>query len=271
MAAGCSAGARRAAPRRRPGRRRGARPATPLAWPVVVALLTLGGVVAALVLLDTTTTTSVTLTSDLLALLGLAVLAAACLAGAAGPRPATLRPGRRSAAALLWLLLFYPNLSGLPMPADLATLYQGLLPTWNWDFQFAVNTDPAVVGGVVDAGTLVRRRGDGRLRHRRRAARRALGWRDRGVADPAPARAVGRRTPGPPGPAGLAARLAARTALAARPRRPAPRAARPRPRRRWRLRSSRTRGPASAGPARSLRDVGAEAGRQGCRRPRGGG
>jgi hypothetical protein len=58
-------------------------------------------------------------------------------------------------AALLWLLLFYPNLSGLPMPSDLATLYQGLLPTWNWDFQFAVNTDPATAGGVIDAGTLV--------------------------------------------------------------------------------------------------------------------
>ncbi len=133
---------------------RAARPATPLAWPVVVALLTLGGVLAALVLLDTTTTTSVTLTSDLLALLGLAVLAlpAWLVLRARDPRRFLLGV---VGAALLWLLLFYPNLSGLPMPSDLATLYQGLLPTWNWDFQFAVNTDPATAGGVIDAGTLV--------------------------------------------------------------------------------------------------------------------
>jgi hypothetical protein len=134
--------------------RRGARPAMPLAWPIAVALLTLGGVVAALLLLDTTTTTSLTLTSDLLALLGLAVLAlpAWLVLRARDPRRFVLGV---VGAALLWLLLFYPNLSGLPMPSDLATLYQGLLPTWNWDFQFAVNTDPAMVGGVVDAGTLM--------------------------------------------------------------------------------------------------------------------
>jgi hypothetical protein len=110
--------------------------------------------VAALVLLDTTTTTSVTLSSDLLALLGLAVLAlpAWLVLRARDPRRFVLGV---TGAALLWLLLFYPNLSGLPMPTDLATLYQGLLPTWNWDFQFAVNMDPATGGGLVDAVTLV--------------------------------------------------------------------------------------------------------------------
>ena len=144
---------RRASRDRRP--RSGAAPRpSPLAWSMVVALLTLGGVVAAVALLDTTTTTSVTLSSDLLALVGLAVLAvpAWLVLRARDPRRFVLGV---LAAALLWLLVFYPNLSGLPLPADLASLYQGLLPTWNWDFQFAVNTDPAAGGGFVDAGTLV--------------------------------------------------------------------------------------------------------------------
>jgi hypothetical protein len=120
----------------------------------VVALLTLGGVVAAVALLDTTITTSLTLSSDLLALVGLAVLAlpAWLVLRARDPRRFVLGV---LAAALLWLLVFYPNLSGLPLPSDLASLYQGLLPTWNWDFQFAVNTDPAAGGGFVDLGTIV--------------------------------------------------------------------------------------------------------------------
>ncbi len=124
------------------------------AWPVVIALLTLGGVVAALALLDTTTTTTLTLTSDVLAIIGLVALVplAALVMRARDPRRLVL--GLLGAAAL-WLVLFYPNLSGLPMPTDLAQLYQGLLPTWNWDFQFAVNNDPAVGGGTLGLDTLV--------------------------------------------------------------------------------------------------------------------
>jgi hypothetical protein len=41
-------------------------------------------------------------------------------------------------------VLFYPNLSGLPLPAGIYNWYQGLLPTWLYPFQFPVNTDPAV-------------------------------------------------------------------------------------------------------------------------------
>jgi hypothetical protein len=58
-------------------------------------------------------------------------------------------------AAVLWLLIWYPNLSGLPLPSDLAYLYQGLLPTWNWDFQFAVNSDPAFEGPMIALDTFV--------------------------------------------------------------------------------------------------------------------
>ena len=58
-------------------------------------------------------------------------------------------------AAGLWLLIWYPNLTGLPMPTGLANIYQGLLPTWNYAFQFATNMDPPVKGGIIDAGTIV--------------------------------------------------------------------------------------------------------------------
>jgi hypothetical protein len=132
----------------------GPSPATTMAWLVVVLLLTLAGVAASVAFLDTTTTTPLVLSSDVISLLLLVpfgVLAWLVLRA---------RDARRFvlgvvAAAFAWLLVFYPNLSGLPMPVDLVGLYQGLLPTWNWDFQFAVNTDPAVVGGLIDAGTLL--------------------------------------------------------------------------------------------------------------------
>ncbi len=58
-------------------------------------------------------------------------------------------------ASVLFLLIWYPNLSGLPLPNGLATAFQGLLPTWTYDFQFAVNQDPPVPGGFVDLASLV--------------------------------------------------------------------------------------------------------------------
>jgi hypothetical protein len=131
-----------------------ARQTTLLAWLVVVALLTLGGVVAALLFLDTSSTVALALTSDVLALLGLALLAlpAWLVMRARDPRRFVLAV---LGAAVLWLLIFYPNLSGLPLPMDFASIYQGLLPTWNWDFQFAVNTDPAAGGSTIDPGTII--------------------------------------------------------------------------------------------------------------------
>jgi hypothetical protein len=58
-------------------------------------------------------------------------------------------------AAALWLLIWYPNLTGLPLPSGLVNIYQGLLPTWNYAFQFATNMDPPLKGGMADTGTLV--------------------------------------------------------------------------------------------------------------------
>jgi hypothetical protein len=61
---------------------------------------------------------------------------------------ATARSPRRFAigflvSALLVFLVFYPNWSGLPLPDQVFNYYQGLLPTWIYAFQFAVNqTEP---------------------------------------------------------------------------------------------------------------------------------
>ncbi|MDQ3937106.1 MAG: hypothetical protein M3253_00320, partial [Chloroflexota bacterium] len=44
-------------------------------------------------------------------------------------------------AALIWFVLWYPNVGGLPLPSGLAQVHLGLLPTWNYSFQFAVNQD----------------------------------------------------------------------------------------------------------------------------------
>lgn len=121
---------------------------------VAVALATLVGVVASLLLLETGSTTGLTLTSDVLALMGLVVLAvpAAVVLRARDPRRFVVGV---LLAAGLWLLLWYPNISGLPLPAEVAHLYQGLLPTWNYDFQFSVNTDPASDSGILQPGMLL--------------------------------------------------------------------------------------------------------------------
>jgi hypothetical protein len=59
------------------------------------------------------------------------------------------------AAAGLFLLIWYPNLSGLPLPNGLATSFQGLLPTWTYDFQFAVNPELPAPGGVGGAALVI--------------------------------------------------------------------------------------------------------------------
>ncbi len=73
---------------------------------------------------------------------------------------ATARDARRFtaglvAAAAIWFIVFYPNISALPLPAAWVNTYQGLLPTWLYAFQFPVNTDPAVQGvKLIDLGSI---------------------------------------------------------------------------------------------------------------------
>ena len=64
---------------------------------------------------------------------------------------ATARDPRRFVAGavlacLIFFVAWYPNLSGLPLPAAVVNAYQGLLPTYLYPFQFPVNTDPVIQG-----------------------------------------------------------------------------------------------------------------------------
>ena len=109
---------------------------------------------SATILLDREGTFSLSVSPEILALLGLVVLAPiAWLVMRA-------RDARRLvlgilAAATVWFVVWYPNIAGLPLPSDIAHVYQGVLPTWNWDFQFAVNLDPPASGPLIDVTTLV--------------------------------------------------------------------------------------------------------------------
>jgi hypothetical protein len=51
-------------------------------------------------------------------------------------------------AAAVWFVTFYPNIASLPVPTALSQIHLGLLPTWNWGFQFGVNRDIANEGPV---------------------------------------------------------------------------------------------------------------------------
>lgn len=59
---------------------------------------------------------------------------------------ATARDARRFVVGALvamafWFVLWYPNISGLALPAALHNAYQGFLPTYLYPFQFWVNTE----------------------------------------------------------------------------------------------------------------------------------
>jgi hypothetical protein len=58
---------------------------------------------------------------------------------------ATARDARRFVAGAMmaiafWFVLWYPNLSALPLPANIHNAYQGVLPTYLYPFQFPVST-----------------------------------------------------------------------------------------------------------------------------------
>jgi hypothetical protein len=75
----------------------------------------------------------------------LLALVAAVPLGLIAVQVVTARDGRRFvlglvAAAGVWFVILYPNISALPLPANLVNAYQGLLPTYLYPFQFGVNT-----------------------------------------------------------------------------------------------------------------------------------
>jgi 4-amino-4-deoxy-L-arabinose transferase-like glycosyltransferase len=79
---------------------------------------------------------------------------------------ATVRDARRFVGGVLvaivaWFIAVYPNFSALPLPTAIANVYQGILPTYLYAFQFPVNNvaakvpiqlfsaTPAILGGSV--------------------------------------------------------------------------------------------------------------------------
>ncbi|MFL5685847.1 MAG: phospholipid carrier-dependent glycosyltransferase [Chloroflexota bacterium] len=46
------------------------------------------------------------------------------------------------AAVLAWFVIWYPNISALPLPSTVVNAFQGFLPTYLYAFQFPVNTAP---------------------------------------------------------------------------------------------------------------------------------
>jgi hypothetical protein len=60
---------------------------------------------------------------------------------------ATARDARRFVvgavvAIIAWFAVVYPNISALPLPTAIANIYQGVLPTYLYAFQFPVSTVP---------------------------------------------------------------------------------------------------------------------------------
>jgi hypothetical protein len=82
------------------------------------------------------------LPSDLIIVMLLPILAllAAIALRAENPRRFVLGV---SSVAIVAFLALYPNLSALPMPAKIIGVYNGLLPTWFYGFQFSVNLQEA--------------------------------------------------------------------------------------------------------------------------------
>ena len=58
-------------------------------------------------------------------------------------------PGGSSSARVVaivgWFVVVYPNFSALPLPTAIANVYQGVLPTYLYAFQFPVNNVAATV------------------------------------------------------------------------------------------------------------------------------
>ena len=58
------------------------------------------------------------------------------------------------AVAVVVFIAFYPNLSALPMPSTIVNVYQGLLPTWLYGFEFSVNQQVSSSVHLVSADTI---------------------------------------------------------------------------------------------------------------------
>ena len=92
--------------------------------------------------------------SDLVVLLLLPFLAVLAFIALTAVDPRRFVLGFCSVAVLAFIAL-YPNLSALPMPDTIVSVYQGLLPTWLYGFEFSVNQQVSTPVGLVSANSLV--------------------------------------------------------------------------------------------------------------------
>jgi hypothetical protein len=104
-------------------------------------LLAGASLVAAAVLLPATPLVQTpNVPGELLSLLLLLILGPVAWLAWSARSPRRFAVGVVLVAAVVFVA-FYPNWSGLPLPNGIFNWYQGLLPSWLYPFQFAVNTD----------------------------------------------------------------------------------------------------------------------------------
>ncbi|CAN5746455.1 hypothetical protein BH24CHL8_BH24CHL8_03990 [soil metagenome] len=127
---------------------------SPLGVMLGIALIATAGAALAQLLFRGATLTTLTFQAEELALLALLLLAAPAYLALRARDPRRWVVGFVGVATVFFIL-WYPNVSGLPLPNAIAQAYLGLLPTWNYDFQFAVNLDPAATGALYGLDTLV--------------------------------------------------------------------------------------------------------------------
>jgi dolichyl-phosphate-mannose--protein O-mannosyl transferase len=127
---------------------------SPLGLIMGIALVAAAGAALAQLLFRGAPLTTLTFQAEELALLALVLLAAPAYMALRARDPRRWVVGA-VAVATIFFILWYPNISGLPLPNAIAQAYLGLLPTWNYDFQFAVNLDPAATGELYGLGTLL--------------------------------------------------------------------------------------------------------------------
>jgi hypothetical protein len=109
---------------------------------VVTGLLALASLVAVAILLPATPLVQTpSIPGELLSLLLLLILGPIAWLVWSARSPRRFAVGTVLASIVVFVA-FYPNWSGLPLPNGIFNWYQGLLPTWLYPFQFAVNTDP---------------------------------------------------------------------------------------------------------------------------------
>ncbi|MDQ3553034.1 MAG: phospholipid carrier-dependent glycosyltransferase [Chloroflexota bacterium] len=121
---------------------------------MAIALLSAAGAALAQLLFRGAPLTTLTFQAEELALLALVLLAAPAYMALRARDPRRWVVGAVGVATIFFIL-WYPNISGLPLPNGIAQAYLGVLPTWNYDFQFAVNLDPAATGELYGLGTLL--------------------------------------------------------------------------------------------------------------------